>query len=157
MKTMCVLVAVLSLGHTASAQDFNSRLVQKLSEILNVPAPTKLTIELLPQKELLEMYRKLLIADCMKGQFTKFIPCSQSVKVEGVFIHGYWVTEKDKGHLHIQLHRNAGIDALVHEFCHWYLHNLSNGFLNTHEVLEPLVTSLLVSPSFIEWLEKEQK
>lgn len=153
MKVFAFLVS-LSIGTPVFASDFNTRLVIKLSEMMGVPAPKKIEIELLSQKELLEDYRGFLFRDCM-SKHNRFEQC-RGVDVSNVFVHGLWIYEKDPSHLHIKVHKNSGMDAVVHEFCHWYLYKLSP-LLNNHTTLEALAKELLVSPTLIKWLEEEQK
>lgn len=158
MKVVILVAVFLSLGTVSYAQektDFNTRLVIKLSEILGVKPPTKIKIEMVSQKEMLEDYREYLMAQCMGGRVQRFEYCAQTIKVEGVFVHGVWIPEKD-GSLHIKIHKNSGMDAVVHEFCHWYLNQMSP-LLNNHTALESIVNVLLSSPPLLEWLEKEQK
>lgn len=151
---MFVFLAVfLSLEHTASAQDFNTRLVTKLSEMMGVPTP-KMRIEVVSQKELLDDYRSFLFRECMSKNHNRFETC-RPVDISGVFVHGIWIPEKD-GSLHVKVHKNSGMDALIHEFCHWYLNQVTP-FLNNHTVLETIVGSLLSSPELLAWLEKEQR
>ena len=158
MKVCVLLTVFLSLGHTATAQpDFNTRLVVKLGEMLGVK-PSKVQVELLSQKKMLGDYKEAMFTACMMGIAERFPYCSQ-IKVEGIFVQGIWVEEKDPEFVHIRMYQRAGVDVLIHEFCHWYLHHSTRpkGIANTHGVVEALATSLLISDEFIAWLEKEEK
>lgn len=150
-----LLCVFLLWGTPVCAQDFNTRLVLKLSEILGVEAPKKIVIEVVSQKELLGDYRNYLVANCIGNDHSRAFFCMQNVVVEGNFVHGLWIPEKD-GSLHVKLHMNSGMDALIHEYTHWFLNQLAP-FLNNHTVLETVVARLLTSPELLEWLEKEQK
>lgn len=154
MKTLVLVTLLLSSG-VAEAQDFNTRLVVKLSEILGVEAPKKIVIKVVSQKELLGDYRDYLVTNCIGYDHSRFDFCVQNVVSEGNFIHGLWIPEKD-GSLHVKLHKNSGMDALIHEYCHWYLNKVTP-FLNNHTVLEVVVARLITSPQLLEWLEKEQR
>ena len=157
MKKMFVFVVSLFIGTSVSAQDFNSRLIVKLSEIMGVTAPTKIEIEIVSQKKLLNSYRDMLWNQCLDGHPERFNYCSQNVDTRGTFVHGVWIKEKDPNHLHIQIHQNSNaVDVVIHEFCHWYLGRLSP-LLNNHVTLEALAKEILVSQPLLDWLEREQK
>ena len=157
---MVVLLMFLLSGGLGEL-DFDTRLIHKLSQILNVTPPTKILVERLDQKELLGDLRGTILKNCMGGRPDLFQYCAEVARqyTETAFVHGIWIEEKDPTFLHIKLYKRSGIDALIHEYLHWYLNYKTrpHGVINTHEVLLPLVTTLLASNELQVWLEKEEK
>lgn len=150
-----LLVAILLFG----GQSFHVKLIHQLSVMLNVTPPAKITIEYLTQKELQDEYKGMVFQGCWQGNVARVGYCANLVHSQRVYVHGVWVPEKDPTHLHIKIHKDSGIDSLVHEFLHWYLWHLTKppGVLNVHEVVNPLTDALLTSPELIAWFEKEQR
>ena len=151
--TTIMLVLLLS-----GEQSFDQKVVVKLTEMLGVETPGKIMIERVEEKELLSDLKQYMMRDCLQGRIDRFPYCSEAIRNSNMFVHGIWL-EKERNVLHIKLHKHAGLDALIHEFCHWYLHHLTKppGMLNNHEVLLPLAMTLLVSEEFVSWLEKEKQ
>lgn len=145
-----------SLG--AEEQNFDVQVVHKLSQMLNVEPPKNIIIERVSQKRLLGEMRGSIMQACMMGRVERFQYCADVAQVRYMFVQGLWI-EQGFDTLHIKIYKNAGVDALIHEYCHWYLHyrTAPSGLINNHEVLIPLATSLLVSDEFIAWLEREEK
>ena len=150
---MMILMFLLS-----GEPSFDTRVVEKLSQMLGVARPQRILVERVEQKELIGEVRRSIMVSCMQGQIVRFQYCSEASKANNLFVYGLWIKEKDKNFLHIKLHKHAGLDSLIHEFCHWYLHyqGETEGLLNNHEILLPLASTLLVSEDFVSWLEKEE-
>lgn len=142
-------------------KSFDERLIVKLSEILKVEPPKKILVERLEQKELLDHLADSVMSECMKfgGGAERFHYCVEVARrsVQGSFVHGFWIQEDDPTFLHVKVYKRDGIEAVIHEYLHWYLHfsTKPEGTINNHTVLMPLVTTLLVSEELIKWLEKE--
>lgn len=152
-----ILVLAFANFVRADEQSFDTRVVLKLSEMLDVKPPTKIFIERVEQKELLGDLRHTILVACMMGRVDRFQYCSEAARESQMFVHGIWLEEKPEV-LRIKLHRHAGLEALIHEYCHWYLHYRTKpyGLINNHEILVPLTATLLTSPEFVKWLEKEE-
>jgi len=155
VRQLLIALVFLSLGCSVNAEDFNSKVVKQLSVMLGVPAPTSVNIELKTEAEMRDIFTGVMLNACMHGDQTRFFLCR--MQIPETFVHGYWLPEKDKTKLHIFIYKRSGIDVLIHEYLHWYLSNVGDGLLNTHEVLEPIATRLLISKQFTDWLAKEEK
>lgn len=148
-------------GFNDDEKSFDERLVIKLSEILKVEPPKRILVERLEQKELLDEYGDNVMSECMSGQMERFHYCAAVARqaVKGSFVHGFWIPEDDPTFLHIKVYKRDGIEAVIHEYLHWYLHHSTNpeGLINNHGILTPMVNALLTSAELIEWLDKEGK
>lgn len=143
------------------AQDnFDHKLIVKLGEMMKVETPKTIRVERLSQKGMLSEYRDFVMADCMRvkgSQWFQYCFEASRIALKGSFVHGLWVQKKEQSDFHIRVYERSGIDVVVHEFLHWYLHYSTepNGVVNNHSVLTPMVNAILTSEEFVNWLDKE--
>lgn len=153
MKTATLVLCVL-FSASFQAQDFNTRVVVKLSEMLKVPVPTKIEIEVVSQEKLQNDYRREQVAMCLHQTNGDFPYCASYAQSLKLFIYGHWEPQGDPTHLKIVLYERAGPDVLIHEFLHWWVHNSTEpkGILNNETNVEGMMKSILSSQEFVEWL-----
>ena len=135
--------------------DFNTQIVAKLGILLKATPPAKLKIEVVSQDALQGDYRGYVVEDCLR-QTRNPDYCGQQVSNTHVFIHGMWIPESPQ-YLHIKLHERAGVDALVHEYLHWYLTYLTKpeGLLNSEQTVQIMTVQIVTSPTFLKWMEEK--
>jgi len=153
MRTLLLTAVMLSTSFTQTT-DWNAKLVVKLSQMTNSPVPTKIEIEVVSQAKMQEMYRDDIFNDCLLATRGNFEGCAFQVQSRRVFIYGKWVEEDDPKHLHILLYEKAGVDTIVHEYLHYWLHSKTavKGMLNTEPIVDAMTVQITTSPEFIRWL-----
>lgn len=165
MFVILITCLVGSCYQEASCQelDDNTRLFNKLSEVMQVDPPQKVTVDIVEPKKLIDWYRGWTFSQCTRG--LPFHPivvslCGKQSQSWNGFIYGRWIQEKDPTHLHIQIVgvngvAGAGIDTIIHEWVHWYLFYSTepNGISNTEELTRLLTIQLLTSKEMVDWLD----
>jgi len=144
--------AVLSTSY--AQEDFNTRVIIKVSEMLNTEPPKRILVEVVSQDKLQEIYKAEQFRACFGGNFRNLEPCADYVDSLEVFIHGTWRKEDDPTYLHIYLYEKAGINVLIHEYFHWWLHYRTTpvGIVNNDTLAESMMKAIIVSPTFVRWL-----
>jgi len=148
-----------------STKDFNVLLIEQLSRMVGL-TPTKITINYETQEKMREAFVLDVYLRCMANQRPEpeqieeaMFRCRVSNNAR-IFVYGFWKRDRDDaGHIEITLYRQAGINTVIHEFVHWYLHNSIpvDGLLNDESVVEPIVSRIIADPRFVKWLSSVEK
>lgn len=78
--------------------DFDTRLIIKLSEMMKVEPPKTILIERLSQKEMLSQFRDYVMTECLRvAGMERFQYCNDLSRqaTSNAFVHGHWVEKKD--------------------------------------------------------------
>lgn len=156
-QTAIALMVVASLGaQPKKPADSHVRLIHKLSQILRVTPPTKIEIEVLSQEDLQNKFRGETFNTCMAGNPNNFQSCSQYIRNLRTFIYGKWEYEENPQHFHMLLYEGAGVDVVIHEFLHWWLHHQTDppDLLNNEATVNLMVNAIISSPEFHKWLRE---
>ena len=154
-----VLLLLLSTRAEAQRENFNTRVIYFVSEMLNTPRPV-VEIEILPNREMRKILAEYRFNECVKqynlppGPIR--IQCAVDESKMVAVLYGMWIPEDDPNHFHVLLNREAGLQTLLHEYFHYWLTNHSSppGILNySEQVVEAMASMVESSPSFATWLE----
>ena len=134
-------------------EDFNTNLISKISEILKTEPPVKVEIEFMVQEKLQNEYEKYLFTSCLRTTKGNVKYCQDYSSDSKVFIYGLWIPE-EPGHFHAKIYEKAGMDTIIHEYLHWWLHYRTepNGVINNEQMVQYLTSLVITSPTFLKWL-----
>jgi len=163
-RATLVILGLFMVAQSIECQELtqDEKLFTKLSEMMKVTPPTKVTVEVVPIDHLIDWYKHFVFTQCLNGlprdpfNFSFFF-CGKQRENVNVIVFGRWVEEKDPGHLHIQVIPDAGMQVKVHEYMHWVTHYRTDpvGITNSEQTVEHLTDLVLVSSEFQDWLGKQ--
>jgi len=158
------MLVLLPLPPAVQEEDFNVRLIHQLSLMMNREAPATITIEILPQEEMLNRYRDWLYRNCFNTLTAQGYPLEVAVSqcremaiqsARTIYVHGKWVNESDPTHFHALIDEHSGMSSVIHEFCHFVLDGITP-IINQEAVVRPMAELLLTSPRLKRWLEENR-
>lgn len=150
------------LAVEAPSSSLHERVILKVSSILRMDPPAKITIRYRTQKQMREWYAESASRECA-SHYPPGHPARIGCRVDpdnlNVFIFGRWVDhDDDPGHLEIVLWEGASVEVVVHEYLHWWAYNHTDpkGVINSHNIVDPLVRQILTHRAFTSWLETQE-
>ncbi len=164
-----ILVFVLAVFFAppayAQEEDFNTRVILKLAQMVKTPAPTTITVDVRSHQFMRERTATKQFNDCVERNKLPFgfirVQICGGITTDKMMLNlwGEWIPEDDPRHVHILLNEEASLKTLVHEFFHWWLSlQTEDEIFNYNDGLAEVMAQLVLgSPEFAKWLEEERR